>query len=63
MATAVPSESAAAWTGWRHAAGLLLALKLVGLLLDPQLRLFLVDSAIYFQAALDGMPPLDRSFL
>jgi hypothetical protein len=63
MASAAPAESPLPWTAWRRAALLLLALKIGGLLLDPQLRLFLLDSAIYFQSALDGRPPLDRSFV
>jgi hypothetical protein len=46
---------------WR-AAALALGLKALLLLLDPQLRLLLPDSAIYLQAAIDGRPPLDRSF-
>lgn len=62
MSLPAPAETPAAWAGLRTAALLLLALKAGALLADPQLRLFLPDSAVYLQSALGGPPPLDRSW-
>lgn len=42
--------------------GWVLAAKLAWLLVDPQLRVFLGDSASYLHAALTVVPPPDRSF-
>lgn len=54
----------AAWRGelWR-ALCLLLALKGAFLLVDPNLRLFMGDSASYLHAALSDWDPPDRSFV
>jgi hypothetical protein len=59
----IPPANAPSPGTWRTALPLLLALKAVALLIDGRLRLFLPDSALYFQAAIDGIPPADRSFL
>lgn len=59
----IPPAPAPSHATWRSALPLLLALKAAALLVDARLRLFLPDSALYFQAAIDGIAPADRSFL
>jgi hypothetical protein len=60
--TAAPSGSGPAFAFWAGLAIVVLALKLIGLLLDPQPAFFLGDSASYLHTALTGWVPTDRSY-
>jgi hypothetical protein len=48
---------------WTALAAAVLALKLLGLVLDPQPQFFMGDSASYVHTALTGWVPPDRSYL
>ncbi len=55
-----------AWSAasfWTALAAALLALKMLGLVLDPQPQFFMGDSASYLHTALTGWVPPDRSYL
>lgn len=61
-----PSPMRAATGRWRMllaCAAAVVAIKLVGLAVDPVLRFFMGDSDTYFHTALSGWIPPDRSFL
>jgi len=58
-----PSERWPEAAFWSALAFGVLALKVVGLLLDPQPQFFMGDSASYIHSALTGWVPADRSYL
>lgn len=65
MPEAAPSQRTA-WSEpafWTAMAAAVLALKLVGLVSDPQPQFFMGDSASYVHSALTGWIPPDRSYL
>lgn len=63
MTVPTPAERWPDAAFWTALAFCVMALKAVGLLLDPQPQFFMGDSASYIHSALTGWAPADRSYL